>query len=184
MTSGQRDEPSAEVDKLPQPSWDASGGKRGQRPLPALLLPLTSRFRIISAAEHAAGAAVAIALAHFWTALLVADGRGPMQTLIGSDARLLVGAQVVAGFLALYLAVRARRRPSRSIAWFLMAWAVLEAVPWIPRAIYGHAIFGRIGGLYAVTVTYFAAQGVRGASALKRLKSYPEPPDGPLQLGA
>jgi hypothetical protein len=182
MTSERRDEPSAEI--LPEPSWDVSGGKRGRRPLPPLLLPLTSRFRIISAAEHAAGAALAIAVAHFWTALFVADGRGPKQTLIGSDPRLLACVQITAGLLALYLAVRSRRRPSVPIAWFLMGWALFEAVPWIPRAIYGHAVFGKLGGFYAVTVVYFAAQGVRGANALKRLESYPKPPDGPLQLGA
>jgi hypothetical protein len=167
-------------------SWDPSAGKQNKRPF--LLLPfspLNSRHRITWAADHAVGAAVLIALAHFWTAAFVADGLAPGDTLIGSDPRLLVGVQVTAGLLALYLAARTRRRPSRPCAWLLMAWALMEAVPWVPLALYGHAIFaGRFGGVYAVAVLYYAALGVRGAHALKRLGSYPKSPEGPLQLRA
>lgn len=166
-------------------SWDPSAGRQNRKPsLLSPVTPLNSRFRITWAADHAVGAAVLIAFAQFWTAAFVADGRGPAETLIGSDPRLLVGVQVTAGLLALYLAARARRRPSRPCAWLLMAWALMEAVPWVPMALYGHAIFGRLGGAYAVAVIYYAVLGVRGAHALKRLGSYPKSPEGPLQLRA
>jgi hypothetical protein len=58
----------------------------------------------------------------------------------------------------------------------------VEAVPWIPLAIYGHAVFGAFGGWYQVVLLYLAYVGARGALALKNLHLYPAPPEGPLRL--
>lgn len=143
---------------------------------------LNTRYRILAAAQHSAGAAALIGIAHLYTAAFTWWDYGPGHAAVSSDARVLASLQGLAGLIAMWMAVRSRRQPTVPLAVGMMVWALLEAVPWVPMAIYHHGVFGGIGGTYAVTLLYAAFTGLKGALALKDLPLYPPPPEGPLQL--
>jgi hypothetical protein len=155
-----------------KPSWDPAAG-RLTRPAfaPSVLGPLNTPYRRKLAATQSANAAWIIAFLNGLTIPFVLGGHGAARhTMIGADPTVLASAQLLAALIACYLALRAHRRPSPRLALLILAWSIIEAVPWIPLTVYGHAIGGR---MYAVVAMALVAAliGVRGAWALRRAEA-------------
>lgn len=150
------------------PSWDPARGRANRMArLPTPFDTLDTPFRIRRAAEQSALAAGAIACSNALSAVFTAFGGVP-NALLGHDPPVLAGIQASAALLAAGLAIRSGRRPSLALAAVILVWSVVEAMPWIPYALYGHGFAGGRMGFLMWLVVAAAVLGVRGALEQRR----------------
>jgi hypothetical protein len=116
-------------------------------------------------------AAGAIAVSNALSAMLTFSGGRPVHTLANSDPKVLAGIQVSAALLAAYLAVRTGRKPSLGLASVILAWSIVEALPWVTLYVYGHGFGGHKFGAIMYMVVASATLGVRGALAQRKLSA-------------
>lgn len=150
-------------------SWDASLGRprRARRNTLNPFQTIDSEWKAREAAEMAAGAAALITFTHVISALIrLNDERYPAlidssPAALGTFNAMLAVIAAVAGYVAYH------RRPYW-LAWVILGWSVLDALPWITGPLYGHATKFQLNSFALM----FGVIGVRGVSALK--KGFPQ----------
>jgi hypothetical protein len=159
-----------------RPSWDPAGGRANRtRRVLAPFDALDTPFRIRRALEQSVFAAGFIAASNAFSAAAVLYDHTPPHTLIGSDPRTLAVAQSCAALAAAYLAVRSRRHPGLALAVAILVWSILEAIPFIPAAVYGHGVLNPRYAPLLWLVVGAAVLGVRGALAQRKMAAAATP---------
>lgn len=149
-------------------SWDASMGRpRRRRVAFNPFEKLDSEWKARDAARTAAVAAGAITFTHVISALVRFYGER-YPALIGSSPVVLGLYNAMLAVIAALAGYVACRRHPVWLAWVILGWSVLEALPWITARLYGHGSKGMLIGL----ALWCAIIGVRGARALA--KGFPQ----------
>ena len=146
-------------------SWDASMGRpRRRRNVLNPFQKIDSEWR---AREAAGGSGVSAGLIAFMHAIsaLVRFNDERHSALISSSPVVLGLFNAMLALIAAVAGYVAYRRHPVWLAWVILGWSVLEALPWITYPLYGHAAWGApLVGLMVVC----GLLGVRGARALKK----------------
>lgn len=149
-------------------SWDASMGRpRRRRVAFNPFEKLDSEWKAREAAGTAAVAAGLITFTHVISALVRFYGER-YPALIGSSPVVLGLYNAMLALIAALAGYVAYRRHPLWLAWVILGWSVLEALPWVTARLYGHAANGKLVGLALVC----AVIGLRGAKALR--KGFPQ----------
>jgi len=170
-------------------TWDAARGRSTRPPevwetrtsivtntwiIAYAVKPLKTWYQAYDAAEFAAWTAYAICAANLAGAWLLYREPPEAFVLFGRTPEALAVANLTAAVLAGWLGLVVRRRRPVWVAWVVMAWAVIEVIPWASRFIYGQYV----PLFVSILMVWGAVLGVRGAYSLRRMNS-----DDPANLG-
>ena len=146
-------------------SWAVSLGRPRRKQVP--LNPfqkIESEWKAREAARMGAVAAALIACTHVLSALFWFYSGRHRPTLLSSDpfalglfSAMLAVIAVVAGYVAY-------RRSPLWLAWVIVCWSALEALPWITAPLYGHAVRHP----FPVLILIAGILGIRGVLALRK----------------
>lgn len=146
-------------------SWDSSKGRaRNTGHLFDPFQKITSEWKARRLAKFGAIAAGTIAATNSIAAALWLTGQKSVDTLLGSDPVRLGLVSAAIALAALLACVVVHRRQPLWLSWTVLAWSVLESLPWITITIYGHGAPVPLPVLMLLT----SVLGVRGALALHR----------------
>lgn len=150
-----------DFDPRPAPRWD----ERRPRRAPFIeWLPfqtLNKPWKIKAALRAGAGAYVAIAVSHGFSAFAAWISYVRRDTLLfGYDKTAVITANLVVGTLALALYVITRRSPSRPLLYFVLAWSVIELFPPLTYGLYGHGA-GSFISFFGLAVAITGLQGIQ-----------------------
>ena len=155
-----------DFDPRPAPRWDE---RRPQRVPFIEWLPfqtLDKPWKITAALRAGAGAYVAIAVSHGFSAFAAWISYVRRDTLLfGYDKAAVLTANLVVGALAVALYVITLRIPSRPLLYLALAWSLIELIPPLTYGLYGHGA-GYFISLFGLAV---AITGVQGTQARARL---------------
>jgi hypothetical protein len=138
--------------------------------------PVDTPFRAGRAARVGAWAGGIICLAHLISVLFLLGGVPKYFILIGHNAAILITVQLLLALIAAGLARLMLARPTVRTASILLAWAILEALPFLTPHLYAHAALAYQGRALAILILAAAVTGLRGALALRKPAAQAEAP--------